>query len=189
MKIKSLFITGLALVLASQVMARELTAFELIKAGNAYVGAQSKNKVLQIRSEKSVTALTPDIWYVLYYDPGTFMKSVEVKFGAGKMMKTSHPVRPFQMPYHESDVLDLSKLKVDSDDALRKAKSQPLLKNITLKASRLTLDRSDTGPVWKIRLWAAKLSNPGKEVDIGVITLSATDGSIVKSELRPDKVD
>jgi hypothetical protein len=53
----------------------------------------------------------------------------------------------------------------------------------------MTLDRSDMGPVWKVRLWAAKLNNPDKQADIGIITLSATDGSIVKSDLRPDRVD
>lgn len=189
MKAKTLFIAGLTLVMASQVIARELTAFDLIKAGNSYVGAQSKNKVLQVRSEKSSTTLTPDVWHVLYYDPSTFMKSVEVKFGGGKMLKVSHPIRPFQLPYHEGDVLAKSKLKVDSDEALNKAISQPLLKGLTLKASRMTLARSDMGPVWKVRLWAAKRNHPNKEVDIGTILFSATDGAMVRSNLRPDKAD
>ena len=189
MKTKILFIAAVALGMVSQAMARDLTAFELIKAGDPYVGAQSKDKVLQIRSEKSVASLTPDVWHVLYYDPSTGMKSAQVTFGGGKEMDVSHPVHPFQMPYHERDILDKSKLKVDSDEALKKAKSQPLLKNITLKASQMTLDHSDMGPVWSIRLWAAKLNNPDKQVDIGMITLSATDGSIVKSDLRPDRVD
>jgi hypothetical protein len=38
-------------------------------------------------------------------------------------------------------------------------------------------------------LWAAKLNNPDKQADIGLITLSAADGSIIKSDLRPDRVD
>lgn len=170
-------------------MARDLTAFELIKAGDAYVGVVSKDKVLQIRSEKSIASLTPDVWHVAYYDPSTFLKSVEVTFGAGKELGVSHPGHPFQMPYHETDILDKSRLKVDSDEALKKAAAQPLLKNLHLKASQLTLDHSDIGPVWKIRLWAAKLNNPDKQADIGMITLSAADGSIVKSDLRPDRVD
>jgi hypothetical protein len=189
MRTKTFFIAGLMLAVAGRLMAREATALELIKAGDPYVGIQSKDKVLQIRSEKSIASLTPDVWHVVYYDPSTGMKSVEVTFEAGKETDMSHPARPFQLPYHESDILDRSKLKVDSDVALKKAASQPLLKNLTLKASQLTLDHSDVGPVWKIRLWAAKLNNPDKQVDIGLITLSATDGSIVKSDLRPDRVD
>ena len=39
----------------------EMTAFELIKEGNRYVGEESKDKVVQIRSEKSVGSLTPII--------------------------------------------------------------------------------------------------------------------------------
>lgn len=189
MKTKILLMAALALVMAGHATARDLTAFELIKAGNPYVGVESKDKVLQIRSEKSVASLTPDVWHVVYYDPSTHLRSVEVTFGGGKETDVSHPGHPFQMPYHERDILDKAKLKVDSDEALKKAKSQPLLKNITLKASQMTLDRSDMGPVWKIRLWAAKLNNPDKQVDIGMITFSATDGSIVKSDLRPDRVD
>jgi hypothetical protein len=112
-----------------------------------------------------------------------------VEFGGGKELQVSHPSKPFQMPFHDRDILDKSKLKVDSDDALKTATSQPLLKNLTLKASQLTLDHSDMGPVWKVRLWAAKLNNPDKQADIGLITLSAADGSIIKSDLRPDRVD
>lgn len=179
----------LGLAVAGQVMARDLTAFELVKAGDPYVGIQSKDKVLQIRSDKSVASLTPNVWHIVYYDPSAMMKSVEVKFGSGKELKVSHPFHPFQLPYHERDILNKSKLRVDSDEALRKARSQPLLKKLTLKASQMSLDRGHEGPVWKIRFWAAKLSNPDKRVDIGTIVLSATDGSTIKNDLRPDKVD
>lgn len=189
MRAGAFFITALGLAMVSHVMARDLTAFELIQAGNPYVGIQSKGKVLQIRSEKSIAGLTPEVWHVLYYDPSAVMKSVEVKFTGGKESDVSHPVHPFQMPYHERDILDQSKLRVDSDEALRKARSQPLLKNLELKATQMTLDRSKRGPVWKIRLWAAKLSHPDKQVDIGTVILSAADGSIIKNDLRPGKAD
>ena len=186
---KAFLITLLGLAMTVSAVARDLTAFELVKAGDPFVGVQSKDMVLQIRSDKSIASLTPDLWHVVYYDPTTGMKSVEVEFGGGKELQVSHPSKPFQMPFHDRDILDKSKLKVDSDDALKTAMSQPLLKNLTLKASQLTLDHSDLGPVWKVRLWAAKLNNPDKQVDIGLITLSAADGSIIKSDLRPDRVD
>ena len=47
-------------------VAAELTAFELIKEANRYVGEDAKDKVVQIRSEKSVASLTPDIWWVVF---------------------------------------------------------------------------------------------------------------------------
>jgi len=184
-----LLIGAVAGLAAAQMALADSTALNLIKKGDDYVGMPSRDKVLEIYSDKSVGSLTPNVWHVVYYDPSTGMKSVEVTFGGGKELDISHPGHPFQMPYHTSDILDKSKLKVDSDEALKKAKSQPLLKNITLKASQMTLDHSDMGPVWKIRLWAAKLNNPDQQVDIGMITLSVADGSIVKSDLRPDRVD
>ena len=165
------------------------TAFELIKKGNDYVGVQSKDKVLQIHSDKSVATLTPNIWHVLYYDPDAAFKSVEVKFGAGQEMGVSHPPRAFAPPYSEREILDPSKLKVDSDRALKLALEQPLLKALTLKASKLTLESGDTGPVWKVQLWAAKLKKPEAQADIGVVVLSATDGSVVENDLHPNKVD
>jgi hypothetical protein len=165
------------------------TAFELIKKGNQYIGVQSKDKVVQIRSDKSVASLTPNIWHVVYYDPDTGFKCVDVKFGAGEEMEVSHPGRPFKAPTSEREILDKSKLKVDSDEALKIATSQPLLKDLTLKASKLTLEHGDAGPVWKVQLWAAKLKKPEAQADIGVVIFSATDGSVIKADLHPDKVD
>src|SRR5690242_116300 len=74
-------------------LAADSTAFDLIKEGNRYVGEQSKDKIVQIRSEKSVGTINPNVWYVVYYDPTATLKSVEVKFGAGKMLSVKRPLR------------------------------------------------------------------------------------------------
>src|SRR5215468_1226146 len=73
--------------------AAEPTAFDLIKEANRYVGEQSKDKVVQIRSEKSVGSLTPNIWYIVLYDSTATLKAQEVKFGAGKMISVKRPMR------------------------------------------------------------------------------------------------
>jgi hypothetical protein len=184
-----LFLTVALGFAVARVALADPTAFDLAKKGDDYIGVQSKDKLLQIHTEKSVASLTPNIWYVAYFDPDAGFKMVEVKFGAGQEMSVSHPVRPFQLPPGENLILDPSKLKVDSDKALKIAAAQPLLKNLTLKASKMTLDHGDLGPVWKIQLWAARLDNPNKDVDIGAVFLSATDGSVIKADLHPDKVD
>jgi|NGEPerStandDraft_6_1074524.scaffolds.fasta_scaffold21662_3 hypothetical protein len=184
-----LFLTAVLGFAVTHAALADSTAFDLIKKGDDYIGVQSKDKVVQIHSDKSVASLTPNIWHVAYYDPDAAFKFVEVKFGAGEKMDVSHPARPFQAPASESQILDRSKLKVDSDQALKIATAQPLLKNLTLKASKLTLDHGDVGPVWKVQLWAAKLKNPNKDADIGAVILSATDGSVIKTDLHPDKVD
>jgi len=180
---------ALAAAIAPVAMAGDRTAFQLMKDGDQYLGVQSKGKVVQIRSDKSVASLTPNIWYVVYYDPDATLKAVEVKFGAGQKMKVSHPLRLLEPVTGEEKVLDKSKLAVDSDRALEIAKSQPLLTNLTLRASQFWLLHGETGPVWKIKLWAAKLKNPNAEADIGTVFISPADGSIVKMDLHPGRVD
>ena len=188
--LKTLVAGGMILAVAGgSTLAAGPEALELIKLGDPYVGIQSKDKVVQIRSEKSIASLTPDIWYVVYYDPDATFRAVEVKFGAGEKLDVSHPGRVLEWFGDAKDPLDPTKLNIDSERAIKIAASKPLLKNLTLKASQLTLGHSDMGPVWKVRLWAAKLNNPDKQADIGLITLSAADGSIIKSDLRPDRVD
>ena len=65
---------------------KDPTAFDLIKEGNRYVGEQAKDRVVQLRSERSIGSLNPKVWYVVYHDPTARMKAVEVKFAAGKMI-------------------------------------------------------------------------------------------------------
>ncbi|MCX6897728.1 MAG: hypothetical protein NT105_03430 [Verrucomicrobia bacterium] len=183
------FIVAMVFAFTCVAGAGDPTAFEMAKMGNQYVGVQSKDKVVQIRSEKSVGSLTPNIWYVVYYDPDATFKAVEVKVGAGQKLNVSHPLRVLEMANDKHMVLDKDKLRVDSDRALKIATSQPLLHNLTLKASKLTLGHGDEGPVWRVQLWAAKLKDPNDDADIGVVVLSATDGSVVKADLHPNRVD
>jgi sporulation protein YlmC with PRC-barrel domain len=58
------------------------TALALVKEGNRYVGEQAKDKLVQIRSEKSVSGITPSVWYVVFYDPTAALKATEVKFAS-----------------------------------------------------------------------------------------------------------
>jgi hypothetical protein len=184
-----LVILGL-LSMSPAVLATDLTAFGLIKEGNRYIGEQSKDKVVQIYSEKSIGCMTPDTWYVVYYDPDATLKTIEVKFGAGKKMDVKRPVR---LPIGKSDEpLPAEKFKVDSDEALDIASKEPLLENLTLKASRLSLERrsaDDGTPVWRIQLWASKLKNPNETADIGEVVVSAENGNVLKTNLKRDRVD
>jgi hypothetical protein len=170
-------------------LAADPTALELIKLGDPYVGVQSKDKVVQIRSEKSLASLTPTIWYVVYYDPDATFKAVEVKFGAGQKLDVSHPGRFLERFTDEKNPLDATKLKIDSDQAIKIATEEPLLKNLTLKATQLWLEHGDTGPQWRVKLWAAKLKNPTDDADIGIVIISSADGSVLETNLHPNSVD
>ena len=181
----------LCVVASSHAAAKDATAFELAKEGNRYLGEQSKDKIVQIRSEKSIGGLTPDIWHIVYYDPDATLKAVEVKFGGGKKMEVSRPLRLLEPVMKRDEPLPKDKLKTDSDTALDIARKEPLLKKLTLKASRLTLTRrshDDSTPVWKVRLWAAKLKHPEDDADIGEVIISAEDGKVLKSDLKPQHV-
>lgn len=169
---------------------RELTAFDLIKEGNRYVGEHIKDKVVQIRSEKSIGGLTPTIWYVVYYDTTASLKATEVKFGAGKMLDVKRPMRLLE-PITRAEVpMDRSKLKVDSAQAIATALKEPLLEKLTITATSLKLDRQRDGTfAWRVRVWAAKLRNPNKDADIGDIFVNAEDGKVIRNDLHIKRVD
>src|SRR5262245_20922035 len=167
----------------------DATAFQLIKEGNRHVGEDAKDKVVQIRSEKSLGTLTPNIWYVVFYDLDATAKATEVKFGAGQKLAVKRPARVFELAGKAHLPMDREKLKIDSDKALETATKDPLLKNLKLLASRMTLERWEDAPTWKVRLWAAKLRNPNKDVDIGEVFISAETGKVLKTDLHIDRVD
>ena len=174
--------------------AGEPTAFDLIKEANEYVGKEAKDKIVQIRSEKSIGTLTPTIWYVVFFDQDATFKATEVKFGAGRKLEVKRPFR--MLEYVKADhIFDKAKLKKDSDDAIKIATEEPLLKNLKLTATQLWLDTnlktdlSVTGPIWRVRLWAQKLRNPTADADIGEVLISAEDGKVVKTDLHINRVD
>ena len=169
---------------------KEMTAFDLMKEGNRYVGEQARDKIVQVRSEKSIGTVTPTIWFVVFYDTTASLKATEVKFGAGKMLDVKRPFRLLE-PTHGGDLpMDRAKLKVDSDEAISTALKEPLLDKLTITATALKLDRQRDGTVaWRVRLWAAKLRNPSKDADIGDVYINAEDGKVFRTDLHINRVD
>ena len=188
MIVKSLTVLCLSGLLSLAAVA-DPTAYQLVKLADQFVGVQSKDKVVQIRSEKSLASLTPEIWYVVFYDPDATFKAIEVKFGAGEKLDVSRPGRLLELFGQDKTPLEARKLVIDSDQAIKIAVGQPLLKNLTLKATQLWLEHGDLGPQWRVKLWAAQLQDRNKDADIGIVILSAADGSLVKLDLHPDSVD
>jgi hypothetical protein len=193
-------LTAMAIAVGASVGAQgaDATALELIKEGNRYVGEQAKDKVVQIRSEKSVASLTPVIWYVVYYDTTATLKAVEVKFAAGKMATVKRPFRLLEPVTGGDTPLDREKLKVDSDEAIKTAMKDPLLENIKVTATQLKLEKVGEGVlgrsgigegVWKVKLWAAKLRDATRDADIGEVWISAADGKVIKSDLHINRLD
>lgn len=153
------------------------------------MGEDSKDKVTQIRSEKSVGSLTPNVWYIVYYDPDARMKATEVKFGGGKKLDV---VRPFRLleRVNAFSAMDRTKVKIDSDEALKIAQKDGLLDKIKLTNSKLILEKGEEGtPVWKVQFWAEKARDTTRTVDIGLIILNAEDGKVLLRDLHIDRID
>ncbi len=186
---KIMGIVMVAMGLGLSAHAAELTAYQLIKEGNRYVSEDAKDKVVQIRSDKSVGTMVPNIWYVVYYDPDATFKATEVKFGAGQKMEVKRPTRMLEFGTANEKKLDRKKLNVDSDKALAIATKDPLLANLKLTSSQFWLERSDDGPVWKIRLWAAKVRNPNADADIGDVYVATEDGKVMRRDLHINKAN
>ncbi|MFM2082644.1 MAG: hypothetical protein RL380_1335 [Verrucomicrobiota bacterium] len=192
------FATLLAIFACVPTHAADPTALALVKEANRYVGEQSKDKLVQLRSEKSVASLTPQIWYVVLYDPTAALKATEVKFGAGQMLEVKRPFRLLEPVTGQDKILDAKRLNTDSDKALKIALKEPLLGNLKITASQLWLNRAgkfselaadEATPVWKVKLWAAKLHQPNNDADLGDVFISANDGSVLKSDLHINRVD
>ncbi len=193
-----LLLSAVAGNVLSIAFAAEPTAFELITEGNRYVGEQAKDKVVQLRSEKSVGGLTPKVWYVVFYDPTAALKAAEVKFSGGKMVDVSRPLRLLEPISGADQPLDRGKLKVDSNQALQTALKESVLKNIKLTASQLKLDRVGEGVlgiggrgeiVWKVKLWANKIGDSIRDKEIGEVWVNVTDGKVTKNDLHVDRLN
>ena len=182
---------AVALVLLSgpRSFASEPTAFELIKEGNRHVGEDAKDRVVEIRSEKSTGSLVPNIWYVVYYDPDASLKATEVKFGAGKKMSVKRPTRLLEPVTGADKELPRQKLKIDSDKAIDIASHDDLLKNVKLTNTQLWLQNSSDGPRWKVRLWGQKFRRPTDTADIGQVFVSAIDGKVSERDLHLNRLD
>src|SRR5688572_33339082 len=113
-----LIVAGMITRVAAAASADQSTAFDLIKEGNRHVGEDAKDKVSQIRSEKSVGSLVPNIWYVVFYDRDATAKATEVKFAAGKKIDVKRPSRILEFGSGKYREMDRSKMKIDSDKAI-----------------------------------------------------------------------
>jgi hypothetical protein len=170
-------------------LAGEPQALELIKEANDYVGKNVRDQVVGLRSEKSVASVTPNIWYVVYYDHDATFKTAEVKFGAGKELEVRRPIRTPFAYVNDKNLLDQKLLKIDSDKAIKTALAEPLLDKLTIRATQLWLERTDGVATWKVRLWAQKLRHPNDDANIGDVFISAEDGKVLRSDLHIDRVD
>lgn len=176
---------------ANAAQAEEATAFELAKQGNQFVGKKSKDKIVEIRSDKSAGSLSPQTWHIVYYDPDTAFKAVEVQFVAGRKVKVSRPARVLESAAAENEPLPPEALKVDSDKALAIIRKVPDLEKFKLTASQWKLERrahDDPHPVWRVSLWGRRDRDPAEDGRLGEIVVSASTGDVLETDLQLDRL-
>jgi hypothetical protein len=166
----------------------DTSAFQLMKEGNRYIGEQSKDQVVYITSEKSIGGLTPSVWTVVYRDETATFKTVQVKFGGGKMMDVKRPFRVAEIA-EKSSAFDRKRLNTDSDKALKIVQKEELVQKVKLVAAQMRLTHEGETPVWKIRLWAERQKQPGKSADIGEAWVDCESGKVSRLNLNINKVD
>ena len=182
-------ITAVVAIAGRSALAAEPTAFELVKEGNKHVGEDAKDRVSQIRSDKSVGSLVPNVWHIVFYDPDASLKATEVTFAGGKKLSVKRPTRLLEPITRAHKQLEKDKLKLDSDKAIDIATKDPLLKNLKLTNTQLWLEHGDDGPRWRVRLWAEKVHNPSATAEIGEVFLSAQDGKVLERHLHTNRAD
>jgi len=165
-----------------------MTAFALVKEGDKVIAPQAKNRITQIRSEKSIGGLLPDVWHIAYFDPTAAFKTTEVTFVAGKVTEIKRPKHLLDS-LTGARQLDWKKLKINSDRALAIALKEPLLKKLHLRATQFWLERTAIGSTWKIRFWAARLGKLDQTVEIGDLYLSGKTGEVLKTDLHTQNAD
>ena len=178
----------MALLLVNAMSAAESTGLRALQEANRHVAAEARNKVMQLRSEKSTNGLTPRAWTVLYYDPSVRMRTTIVKIGAVGEPRAEHPFRPFSRPDPKL-AFDPTNVRIDSDEALKVAQKDRLLDKVKLTSSRVTLELWEEAPVWKIEFWAEKTHDPKRSPDIGRIFVDVREPKVVNRDLHIDRAE
>ncbi|MGV3756069.1 MAG: hypothetical protein ACO1QS_11865 [Verrucomicrobiota bacterium] len=193
------FTLGFALIMACGLLTASVldrTAFELVKEGNKYIVEQSRDKVIQIRSEKSSRKSMPTTWYVVYFDSVKaagagafrFATGTELKFSAGNLVSIRRDVQLLEAPTDKYVGMDAAMLTVDSDRALEIALKEPVLESLKVMSTDMTLEQGPEGyPVWKISIWANK-KDTTIDVKAGEIWVSCVDGKVCKITVNPGRV-
>lgn len=174
--------------LSTPLQAKPLTAFQAQEIAAKNVQADSQKKLIAIRGERSATELTPDTWTFLFYDDLASQQgrlvTVTGKAVSGIRDGYIDLGRMRLAAYKLEEVIEPSRLKVDSDKALTLLTQTNLLKPYSLSSVTYSLEK-DKGlkePVWRLEVYVDK---DGKEDNIGFARVSALDGKIVEMKFKP----
>jgi len=133
------------------------TALQLLQKGNSYVSPRTQNRVLQMVSGRALVGEAPQNWRIVYSDDKATYNAVEVRFAAGEMERVFEPSRIFDLfSFGSPKTLDMAKVKIDSDQAIRLATTEFETEAVEIKFVELKLERGSGGlSVWNVNCLAS----------------------------------
>ncbi|MDD5260421.1 MAG: hypothetical protein PHD76_01090 [Methylacidiphilales bacterium] len=178
----------LALLLGVQSFA--LTAFEARDLAKKQVNDTARKSLLQIYGKAGTVGVLPMEWQILFYDPYAAQDGsmVTVSGNAITSIRDGYTqMDQFRVfAYKQEEIIDQSKLKIDSRDLLSILKNSSALKDVKISSVNLWLKKDDSGPL-SPAVWIAHLFGPNakgdKEVEFGYARVSAQTGQVMQLKL------
>ncbi len=178
------------------------TARQAVDIAKKRMPPSSQDLVLRIEGVRSDAELRPREWRVTFYDDSRVNNALTVKVEDGRDTKVETVLRMFEdgtwrhfdrnfTGFSRNEAINLSRWKIDSDEAVSKALKQPRISEVQVTEARLVLRKlsdGDVPPVWRVYLRARSKTNPGRQAAIGYIDLSAESGEVLRNETRVGKL-
>jgi hypothetical protein len=178
------------------------TARQAVDIAKSRVPPSSQDLVLRIEGVRSDAELRPREWRVTFYDDSRVNNALTVKVEDGRDTKVETVLRMFEdgtwrhfdrnfTGFSRNEAINLSRWKIDSDEAVSRALKQRRISEVQVTEVRLWLRKlsdGDVPPVWRVHLRARSKTHPSREASIGYIDLSAESGEVLRNETRVGKL-
>lgn len=178
------------------------TAKQAVELANQKIDASARNHILIIEGDHSDSDMRPRQWDITFYDTAKKHGGVLVRVKDGAVVSTSRSVRLFDdarmsrfernfSGYDNSEVMNASRWRMDSDEVITKALRHPSLKQVQATEVRLTLRKlsdGDVPPVWHVKVRARQLDKPKRDRWVGYEEFNADYGELLVDQLRVDRL-
>ncbi|MDR2462677.1 MAG: hypothetical protein LBD30_02725 [Verrucomicrobiales bacterium] len=172
-----------------------VTAFQAVEIAKKQVNPYAAKSLAQIVGKPSTVGLMPEEWQVLFYDPAADQHGtlVTVSGNAVTGIRDGYTqLDSFRIfAYKMEEIIDPSKLKVDSTKLVSILQNSASLKGLKITSIGLWLKKDKKGPLeppfWNAELYAANAKGD-KEVKFGEARVDGESGKILKLDLDLKKI-
>jgi hypothetical protein len=160
--------------------AQATTALQSLPVAEGVVSNHVKGKLIWIRSLEG-PGVDRHRWSYLFFDPYADSNGRLVVVRDGAVSKIDQGLVELDhfrvLPYEDSEILGLNRIKLDSDRALAAVVAAGHIENVPLSTVHYTLEMSDENsvPVWSLKLYCLRNDN---EIECGHARVSAVTGQI-----------